>query len=147
MRQKVNIGTSSLILIFIVLCLATFGLLSLSNAKGDWNLAMKNAEAVRTYYEADRQGEQFVNMVKKTFAEAEKRMEDPKEKLASYYQKEQEIFQTDIDMQYGQALHIELQMESSTDYQILCWNVYIREEYEIDDSVPVWTGEEGSDHG
>ena len=29
-RNKVNIGASSLILIFIVLCMATFGLLSLS---------------------------------------------------------------------------------------------------------------------
>ena len=34
-RNKVNIGASSLILIFIVLCMATFGLLSLSSAQGD----------------------------------------------------------------------------------------------------------------
>ena len=33
MRRKANIGSSSLILIFIVLCLATFGLLSLGDRK------------------------------------------------------------------------------------------------------------------
>lgn len=38
-RNKVNIGASSLILIFIVLCMATFGLLSLSSAQGDLKLA------------------------------------------------------------------------------------------------------------
>ena len=38
-RNKVNIGLSSLILIFIVLCLSTFGLLSLSSARGDLELA------------------------------------------------------------------------------------------------------------
>ena len=34
-RRKANIGSSTLIVIFIVLCLATFSLLSLGNAKSD----------------------------------------------------------------------------------------------------------------
>ena len=33
-KHKVNIGLTSLILIFIILCLATFSLLSLSSARG-----------------------------------------------------------------------------------------------------------------
>ena len=49
-RNKVNIGLSSLILIFIVLCLSTFGLLSLSSARGDLELAERGAEAVKAYY-------------------------------------------------------------------------------------------------
>ena len=32
---KANIGSSSLILIFIVMCLVTFGMLSLTSAKSD----------------------------------------------------------------------------------------------------------------
>ena len=46
-RNKLNIEASSLILIFIVLCMATFGLLSLSSAQGDLKLAGRNGEAVR----------------------------------------------------------------------------------------------------
>ena len=46
-RKKVNIGASELILIFIVLCLANFGLLSLSSAQGDLKLAGRNGEAVQ----------------------------------------------------------------------------------------------------
>ena len=46
---KVHIGAASLVLIFIVLCLATFGLLSLSSAKGDLSLAERQAEAVSAY--------------------------------------------------------------------------------------------------
>ena len=57
-RNKVSIGASSLILIFIVLCMATFGLLSLSSAQGDLKLASRNAEAVTGYYEADNKGQQ-----------------------------------------------------------------------------------------
>lgn len=48
-RNKVSIGASSLILIFIVLCMATFGLLSLSSAQGDLKLARRNADAVKGY--------------------------------------------------------------------------------------------------
>ena len=39
-KHKVNIGLTSLILIFIILCLATFSLLSLSSARGDQSLAV-----------------------------------------------------------------------------------------------------------
>lgn len=147
MRRKINIGTTSLILIFIVLCLSTFGLLSLSNARGDWNLAEKNAGAVQTYYEADAQGEQFVRMVDRALAEAEEqgltgsaREAALQEILGAYYQTEG-VVQTDIGMDFGQVLHIELELHEAAGYEIRCWNVYNREEYEIDNSIPVWTGE------
>ncbi len=144
MKRRMNIGTTSLILIFIVLCLSTFGLLSLSNAKGDWNLAAKNAAAVQAYYEADAAGEAFVKMVDQVLTGAqEKRLTGAdweaylQENLGDYYQ--DGLIQTDIGMDYGQALHIELEAEGG--YKIRTWNVYNREEYEIDNSVPVWTGE------
>ena len=147
MRRKINIGTTSLILIFIVLCLSTFGLLSLSNAKGDWNLADKNAGAVRTYYEADAKGEQFVSMVDRILKDTaaaglvgEDREQALKAELGDYYQPDGSV-QTDIGMDFGQALHIELELEGEDGYQIRCWNVYNTEDYEIDDSIPVWTGE------
>ncbi len=42
MKSGANIGSASLILIFIVLCLGTFGLLSLTSAKNDLDLAERN---------------------------------------------------------------------------------------------------------
>ena len=45
-KHKINIGLTSLILIFIILCLATFSLLSLSSARGDQSLAARSARAV-----------------------------------------------------------------------------------------------------
>lgn len=146
MRKQVNIGTTSLILIFVILCLSAFGLLSLSSAKGDLNLAEKNAKAVQIYYEADAAGEAFVQMVHQVFQEAKKqnltgsrRDEYLKERLGSYCR--DGLVQTDIEMKFGQALHIELQPEGEEGYRIQSWNVYNREDYEIDRSMPVWTGE------
>lgn len=147
MRRNINIGTTSLILIFIVLCLSTFGLLSLSNAQGDWNLADKNARAVKNYYEADAQGEQFVRMTDGILQEARAQGMSPadretvlKQKLKGYYQADGTV-QTDIDMDFGQALHIELELTADGGYEIRSWNVYNKEDYEIDNSIPVWTGE------
>ena len=58
-RRKANIGSSSLILIFIVLCLVTFSVLSLGNAKREDALSRRSADSVQEYYRADAAGEAF----------------------------------------------------------------------------------------
>ena len=47
-----NIGTSSFLVVFLVLCLVTFAILSLTTSRGDHNLAEKAAERKTLYYEA-----------------------------------------------------------------------------------------------
>ena len=146
MKSKVNIGSSSLILIFIILCLSVFGLLSLTSARSDLALAQKNAQAVQGYYEADTMGEQFVQMVDQALQVSEN-AEQLKAALGSYYQKNTEtgadLAVTDITMERGQILHIELALEPEEKrYEVLTWKVFNAEEYEIDDSMPVWTGNE-----
>ena len=59
-KHKINIGLTSLILIFIILCMATFSLLSLSSARGDQSLAARSARAVTEYYRADAEGEKWL---------------------------------------------------------------------------------------
>lgn len=49
----VNTGLPSLLVIFIVLCLVTFAVLSYASAMRDYSLAQKTAERTRLYYEAD----------------------------------------------------------------------------------------------
>lgn len=146
-KQKGSIGSSTLILIFIVLCLATFALLSLSNAGGDRNLANKNADAVRTYYEADSQGEQFVQMVDQAVKEVRKETSDQvkqqqklAEKLGNYYNADSMTAETDIPMDFDQALHVELALGSQENYIIRSWRVFNQKDYEIDNKIPVWDG-------
>lgn len=148
MKQRTNIGSSSLLLIFIVLCLVTFGLMSLSNARSDWDLARKNAGAVLTYYDADSQGEEFLRLADRTVkevwsaeADSDRRAKQLKERLKDFYQEESGTIRTDIPMDFGQVLHIELQFDDEADYRILNWKVYNQDVYDIDDKIPVWTGE------
>ena len=50
---RINTGSVSLIVIFAVLCLTVFSVLSLSTAISEKKLAERSAEAVRAYYAAD----------------------------------------------------------------------------------------------
>ena len=59
MKSGANIGSASLILIFIVLCLGTFGLLSLTSAKNDLDLAERNAAAVSGFIRQMPRGRSF----------------------------------------------------------------------------------------
>lgn len=47
-----NIGTSSFLVVFLVLCLMTFAILSLTTSRGDYNLARKAADRKGVYYSA-----------------------------------------------------------------------------------------------
>ncbi|MDD3251530.1 MAG: short-chain dehydrogenase [Lachnospiraceae bacterium] len=146
-KRKANIGSSSLILIFIVLCLATFGILSLSNARRETVLSEKNAAAVQAYYQTDSKGTEFFAQAAQSLkaAPADAAAEVVKaEALAvfgSYYNQETGRFSTDIPMEHGQALRVELEPDwDARRCRVCAWNVYQKEDYEIDQSIPVWTG-------
>ena len=148
-RNKVSIGASSLILIFIVLCMATFGLLSLSSAQGDLKLARRNADAVKGYYEADNEGQQWLKDVDGVLMEEMGKGQDSaqcsleiKDRLGDLYDRETGLISTDIPMDRGRSLRIELVlMCGEKRYEVKSWYVYNSEEYEIDTSMPVWGGE------
>ena len=48
-----SIGITSLVLIFVMLCLLTFSVLSLVTARADLRLSQKNAERTSAYYDAE----------------------------------------------------------------------------------------------
>lgn len=54
---KLNIGLSSILLIFVVLCLVSFAILSLVSANADKKLSMKMLERSTIYYNACNQFE------------------------------------------------------------------------------------------
>jgi len=59
-RFGINVGTSSIMLIFVILCLVSFATLSIVSAKVDYDLSKKLAERTTTYYSACNEGEEFL---------------------------------------------------------------------------------------
>jgi hypothetical protein len=55
-----SVGASSILMIFVVLCLTTFGILSYVTANADNNLSTKNAETVENYYKATALSEEML---------------------------------------------------------------------------------------
>jgi len=150
-KHKVNIGLTSLILIFIILCLAIFSLLSLSSARGDQSLAVRSAQAVTEYYRADAQGEKWLKQAdailhKETIGvmsqdEIKTLAGNVALELGCNVDEKTGYISTDISMERGQALHIDLALTGNENrYEVKSWYVYDSGNYEIDDSMPVWGG-------
>ncbi len=146
---RANIGTPTLILIFMILCLVTFGMLSLSTAKSEWNLAQRNADSVTEYYRVDKEGEAFYQMVLQTVDHAQKEEGDLQafqntlsKELGEYYDSESGTISTQIPMKRSQSLSIKLSPIPDKAGKILIsqWKVIQTEDYEIDQSLPVWNG-------
>lgn len=49
---KVSTGITSILMIFVVLCITSFGVLSYSSANADLKLSKKNADNIEKYYKA-----------------------------------------------------------------------------------------------
>lgn len=56
-RKGLGVGSISLVLIFSVLCLTIFTLLTLSTARSDAALAERAAQSAKDYYAADAEGQ------------------------------------------------------------------------------------------
>ena len=63
------IGSSSLLVVFLVLCLATFAILSLSSAKSDYSFTERLAEHKSSYYSACSQAEDTVAAIDNLLAQ------------------------------------------------------------------------------
>lgn len=71
MKKKtpvVNMGSASMLVIFLILCLVTFSILSLSSASSDYNFSKRIAERTTDYYEASNQAEEVLVEIDKIFA-------------------------------------------------------------------------------
>lgn len=58
-----NIGSSSLLIIFLILCLTTFAILSLSSAKSDYSLSERLAAHKSRYYETSSKAENVLEQI------------------------------------------------------------------------------------
>ncbi len=153
-KQRIQIGTSSLILIFTILCLVIFSTLSLTSAKADYKLAVKNEQSIKTYYKVDNQGEilkrdvnkkminlasqansneEFKVLIKKSFDEA---YDEDKNCVIYKLDAGSEQFLL-VEMRLSNYNEVELGKEN---YKIMVWTIQNKVDYEIDDNMPLWDG-------
>lgn len=59
-RSSFGVGLSSMLMIFVMLCLTTFAVLSLTTARADSRLSDRAAAAAEDYYQAQCQAEEWL---------------------------------------------------------------------------------------
>ncbi len=149
-ESGIQIGTASLILIFVVLTLVIFALLSVTSALADNRLTERTEAWITGYYKADLEAERRMAALDKLAEEGVKSGGD-----FATYMKEHSPYDYDITtgiadfkVKINENANLEVQARFFPDYvegkhfEIEKWQEVNAREYNIDDSMPVWNGEE-----
>lgn len=123
-----HVGSASILLIFTVLSLISFAVLTMVNSKADYNLSTNLARRQQDYYKACHQGNAFVAAVKSGYDNG----------------KDNGIIKKSIPITDKQSLDIAL-MSNSTNksvnsengYRIIQWQIVNQQETSYDYTLPV----------
>ena len=121
------IGASSLLVIFAVLCLVVFALLSVSTVQANGRLSDHAAQAVADYYEADAQAERILAKI---------RAGESPEGVS----RQGNIYTYTCSVSDTQVLAVQVMVEND-DYTVLRWQLVSDVRWQEDDKRPVWDGQ------
>jgi len=142
-KGGVGIGSASIVLVFAVLCLTVFTLITFVVSANDKALVDAEARLVTGYYEADSLAEQVLAVV------------------LSSDEIPDTIYGVDIesvwDFEYGaetvsyfcpisdiKSLYVHVAIYYDT-FDVISWRMWDIDEWEFDDSLNVWTGDENNE--
>ncbi len=154
----VNIGSASLLVVFLVLCFLSFASLSLSSAMNDYSFASRMAGKVSEYYEASNQAEDFTAsmdaMLEYVYAGANAQEDAYYKALESYIGQgdvgiryipygesgvERPVISYEVSLGESEALLVELLVctpeKDGCYYKILTWKKYRTEEWDADQTL------------
>ena len=121
-------GGISLLVIFAVLCLTIFALLSLSTVQADARLAAASEQAVVDYYTADCKAQEIL---------AQLRVGQRPEGVIAVGN---EYYGYSGDISDNRELRVEVRINGS-EYEILRWQAVFTGDWEPDETLQVWEGE------
>ena len=120
------VGGSSLLVIFAVLCLTIFSLLSLSTVQADRRLAKVSQTAVQNFYAADTEAELTLAKLRQGIV--------PDGVISDGNTYSYQCGISDV-----QTLSVQVYVDENY-YEILSWKVVSTAEWEEDDSLNLWDG-------
>ena len=137
--RGIGVGTISLVMIFAVLCLTVFAMLTLSTANAEKILADRTSLFVKGYYEADSRATE----IRAAILESYSRGLFPESIYDVYIAYEPSDAGTLVFYTCGisevQELVVTLKLEENKD-TVLEWRAGYSQDWAADDSVNVWDG-------
>ncbi len=129
MREGKNpapmVGGSSLLVIFAVLCLTVFAMLSLTQAQADRRLARNSWSAVTGYYQADCQAQEILSQLRAG--------ERPDGVTA------EGVFSYACPISDAQTLEVRVRLAGES-YEILAWRAVFTADWQADEDLDLWDG-------
>lgn len=122
------LGGSSLLVVFAVLCLTVFALLSLSTVRADGRLGDAAADAVAGYYQADSQAQEILARLRAG-------------EVPEGVEARGNVYAYSCPISQSQRLDVQVKVEGGG-YQILRWQAEPSGNWEPDDKLEVWDSEE-----
>ncbi len=118
------VGGSSLLVIFAVLCLTVFALLSLSTVQADGRLSAISAEATKNYYDADTKAEEILSELRNGI-------------VPEGVEKDGDVYRYSCYVSDTQILKVTVCLKENG-YEVLQWQTESCTEWEADESIKVW---------
>lgn len=157
-KPVLGVGTSSILLIFVLLCLITFAVLSLVSARSDYRLSKKNADHVEEYYQAQNKANQVLAHIETVleeqystwgdtdrYAEEVRRVLEGTEYGITFPSQREISYQIpagDSDELLVTLLLPENLTEGDSYCQIKSWKLVNTETWQPDETLPVYGSEE-----
>lgn len=120
------VGASSLLVIFGVLCLVVFALLSIATVQADQRLGDKIQSAVVGYYTADTQAEQILSQLRRG-------------EIPAGATEENGIYSYRCAVSDAQVLEVAVEI-TADHYEILRWQLLPTGDWQPEEALPVWQG-------
>lgn len=138
-KGGIGVGSASIVLVFAVLCLTIFSLITFVVAGNDKALVEAKAEMVTGYYKADALAEQiFVDLL------ALDSMPEVKHGVEIHTGWDEEL---GIETTYfyspiseDKALFVNFTVNNDGTYYILSWRMHDMYEWQYDGSINIWAG-------
>jgi len=138
-KSGIGVGSASIILVFAVLCLTIFSLITFVVAGNEKSLIDAKAELVKGYYNADALAERIVaNII--TSGEVSDTVLGVDIHTGWDEQRGAETTYFFCYISDVKALYVNLVIRDDS-YDILSWRMYDTDDWEFDDSINVWPGE------
>lgn len=121
------VGGSSLLVIFAVLCLTVFAMLSLTQAQADRRLAQNSWSAVTGYYQADCQAQEILSQLRAG------------ERPQGVTEEGENVFSYACPISDAQTLEVRVRLAGER-YEILAWRAVFTADWQADEDLDLWDG-------
>lgn len=136
-----SVGGASILMIFVVLCLTAFGILSYVTANADSRISEKNAEAVQNYYKADGKIQEGLKQIDTALLTAKSDAEQATDKDSLSGLKNKELYQGSAEIQPILSADLPKPVKSAACYRVFaqlllakCPGVAVKAAQEDDDT-------------